>query len=78
VSVTLAVGLVAALDEADAVLCELAEGVDHGVDGVHGGRARSPRRGARVRGDGRRKPTTVCFADGSFFYNCRVAFACVE
>ena len=32
----LAVGLVAALDEADAVLGELAEGVHHGVDGVHG------------------------------------------
>jgi hypothetical protein len=39
---------VAALDEADAVLGELAEGVDHGVDGVHGGRARSPRLGARA------------------------------
>jgi len=33
---TLAVGLVAALDEADAVFGELAEGVHHGVDGVHG------------------------------------------
>ena len=34
---TLAVRLVAALDEADAVLGKLAgKGVDHGVDGVHG------------------------------------------
>ena len=55
---TLAVGLVAALDEADAVLGELAEGVHHGVDGVHGGcrRARRDLRAgdddevARVRG----------------------------
>lgn len=31
----------AALDEADAVLGEVAEGIHHRVDRVHGGRARS-------------------------------------
>ena len=38
-AVTLAVGLVAALDEADAVLGELPERVDHRVNGVHSGGA---------------------------------------
>jgi hypothetical protein len=35
---TLAVGLVAALDKADAVLGEVTERVDHRVHGVHGER----------------------------------------
>jgi hypothetical protein len=46
---TLAVGLVAALDEADAVLGEVAEGIHHRVDRVHGGRARSRGRAAWAR-----------------------------
>lgn len=47
----LAVGLVAAFDEADAVLGELAEGVHDGVDGVHGEiRRREGRGGSRREG----------------------------
>jgi hypothetical protein len=42
---TLAVGLVAALDEADAVLGELTERVDNGVHGVHGFGRRARSRG---------------------------------
>jgi len=38
--VTFAIGLVASLDEAHAVLCELAEGIDDGIYGIHGQRRR--------------------------------------
>jgi hypothetical protein len=50
-AVTLAVGLVAALDEADAILGELAERVDHRVNSVHSGAGRE----RRSRGGGERR-----------------------
>jgi hypothetical protein len=57
---TLAVGLVAALDEADAVLGEVAEGIHHAVDRVHGD-------GARSRDECGRKLMRGCgFAFGKF------------
>ncbi len=57
----------AALDEADAVLGELAEGIHHGVDGVHGeiSRGDEARRAWERRGGGRGRGGD-CFAFGEF------------
>ena len=52
---TLAVGLVAALDEADAVLGEVAEGIHHGVDRIHGDGVDGARRGGWMGVEGSRR-----------------------
>jgi len=63
---TLAVGLVAALDEADAVLGEVAEGIHHGVDGIHGDGARRGHAGGGY-GCGRKADARMRFLPlGSF------------